>query len=702
MINFKEELNPEQLQVVEHGDGPCLVLAGAGSGKTRTIIYRVANLLEQGIKPEQILLVTFTNKAAEEMTRRVQKLLTSSNTLPWSGTFHHIAYRLLRIYAPLLGYGNNFTILDSDDSQSLIKLCSHESQTSTNVSDGRRFPSANALSAVMSYARNAELTIDVVLENRFSQWLPWAEEIKKIAAAYQIRKKVANAMDFDDLLTNLLKLLNSDQVRKKYAEQFKYVLVDEYQDTNKIQAAIMKQFASIHHNLLVVGDDAQSIYSFRAADIQNILQFDREYPGATIFKLETNYRSTPTILDVANNVIANNREQYPKNLRSAQPTPEAPLPILSPQMDQANEGTFVAEKIEQLLTQGVEAREIAVLFRAATHSQMLEVELVRRGVAYDYRGGVRFFERAHIKDSLAYLRLLLNPADTAAWLRVLLHEEGIGPAAAQKIIAAVRTTPNPTAIENIGQQILGSKAQLGWNNFISIWKTLQTVEQNSPATLIKTLLDSPYQAYLENEYIDSNDRLADIRQLGFFAERYDSLEQFLAETTLQESFRSISGGNEPIPATATATATKAADHTPTTKSQKTNDKIVLSTIHQAKGLEWSAVFIINLASGAFPNDRAFQEHNGLEEERRLFYVAITRAKQQLFLTYPMAGGLYGDFLTGPSIFLNEINPGLLDDRSFLSTSSSIFNDPSEGIEYIPEDQPIRIKPGSFLKDIEDL
>ncbi|MBI5729259.1 MAG: UvrD-helicase domain-containing protein [Candidatus Magasanikbacteria bacterium] len=694
MINFSAELNPEQLAVVQNGDGPCLVLAGAGSGKTRTITYRVAYLLERGIKPENILLVTFTNKAAEEMKVRMQKLTGASHPLPWSGTFHHIGYRLLRAYAPLLGYGNNFTVLDSDDSQSLLKLCIKE--VKVEPQGGKRFPSASAIHSVISYATNAERSIAEVVEERYPQWLPFIEQIGVIANDYRLRKKEANAMDFDDLLVNLLILLRQPKVQEKYATQFQYILVDEYQDTNKIQASIIRQLAAVHHNVLVVGDDAQSIYSFRAADIQNILQFEKQYPGAKIFKLETNYRSSREILDLANGVIANNRDQYQKNLKTRE---TGARPQLFPEMDQQAEGNFIASKIEELLKAGMPPKEIATLFRAAHHSQMLEVELVRRGIPYDYRGGVRFFERAHIKDILAYLRIMNNLADTAAWLRVLLHEEGIGPAAAQKVTQAISrlchpersegsleqsvrdssAVPQNDSVAQIGHDILGPKAQIGWNNFLAIWEKLLAAVVRSPTALIDALTQSAYRDYLDSEFIDSRERLADIKQLALFAERYDDLEQFLADTTLQESFSLINKEEDAEP----------------------KEKIVLSTIHQAKGLEWSAVFVMNLASGSFPSDRALKEDNGLEEERRLFYVAITRAKRQLFLTYPMAGGAYGDFLSGPSMFLNEIDPALIDDHSILM-NTTVLNDTTADVEYISEDQPLKIRPGSFLRDMDDL
>ena len=463
MVNFEKELNSEQLKVVKNGDGPCLVLAGAGSGKTRTITYRVAYLLEQGVKPENILLVTFTNKAAKEMIERVQKLAGTDGTsatppepplgkrgttLPWSGTFHHIGYRILKKYATLLGYKNNFSVLDSEDSLDLIKLCLKDEGIDRKE---RRFPSPAVLQDIISYARNSETTIEDVLDLKHPHFLSVAETIVNIAEDYQKRKVAANVMDFDDLLVNWqLLLLKNPQVKNKFAEQFQYILVDEYQDTNKIQASIIDLLASKHQNLLVVGDDAQSIYSFRAADIQNILAFEKKYPQAKIFKLETNYRSTPEILSLANNIISNNLNQYEKNLQSIQPfgSPSTTLrvaqgkPELHAFADQSEEAEFIANRIEELLGEGIEADKIAVLFRAAYHSQALEMELVKRGIDYDYRGGVRFFERAHIKDVLAYLRIVNNIEDAVAWRRVLNMQIGIGPASAERVIEEIRKLGN--------------------------------------------------------------------------------------------------------------------------------------------------------------------------------------------------------------------------------------------------------------------
>lgn len=702
MTDFARELNAEQLQVVEHGDGPCLVLAGAGSGKTRTITYRVAYLLERGVKPENILLVTFTNKAADEMIARVQTLTGRSERLPWAGTFHSIGHKLLRAHADVLGYQKNFTILDADDSEAMMKLAAKD--YAGGSSKGKKFPSAGVLQAIVSYARNAQTTVAEVLDARYSQFSVWEDAIIEIAAEYEKKKKEANAMDFDDLLVNADRLLNDQKILKKYAAQFEYVLVDEYQDTNKIQADIVKKLASVHKNILVVGDDAQSIYSFRGADIENILGFERAFSNAHIFRLETNYRSSQEILQVANAVIANNPKQYKKNLKTILKT--GVKPELHPQSGQTEEASFIADKVSSLIRGGVPHKEIAVLFRAAHHSQQLELELMRYGIDYDYRGGLRFFERSHVKDVLAYLRLLANLSDTTAWLRVLLHEDGIGPSSAGKIIEKVKhfVILNSKGVKDLslnGKEILrfaqndiggclGDKARAGWNNFLTIWDGLLDIGKGSPAELIKFVAESPYKDYLEAERVDSAERLNDIKQLAVFAQKYGDLEEFLAAAALQEAFN--------------------LERQKKKAGEAHDNKIVLSTIHQAKGLEWSAVFVINLANGGFPNERALREDNGVEEERRLFYVAVTRAKKYLYFTYPLTlnaghGNQWGEALTsgGPSIFLGEIHPKFLNDKSLLGNANYLNSE----VEYVSEDaefsgKPIKIKPGSFLRSVEDL
>jgi len=680
MIDFQKELNEEQYRVVTEGDGASLVLAGAGSGKTRAITYRVAYLLEQGIPLDEILLVTFTNKAAREMKERVEGLTRGEAKLSWSGTFHHIGYRILRKYAPLLGYANNFSILDSGDSVDLLKLCLKQEGSDRK---SRRFPSANVIRNIISYAKNAGLSIEQVLEEKHPQWIDIADVIGRMGAEYHRRKIEANAMDFDDLLVNLYQLLlQSERVRQKYAEQFRYVLVDEYQDTNRVQAGIIGLLSGHHGNLLVVGDDAQSIYSFRAAEVDNILSFETAHPGAKVFRLETNYRSTPEILKVANDVIAGNTHQYAKDLKAMAGT--FTKPEVHAFADAEEEAEFVTDRILELREEGVELSHIAVLFRAAYQSQALEVELTKRDIPYDYRGGVRFFERAHIKDVLAFLRIFANKNDAVAWSRVLNMQVGIGPAAAARITNAVRDLHTNDGghvgveyLREIGGA-LSTRARVGFNDFLAIYGVICSQAEHTPAQLITAIIHSKYRDYLEAEYSDYRERTTDLEQLALFSERTFDLTTFLGEASLQESYTRAAGR----------------------AGSDDDEQIVLSTVHQAKGLEWEAVFVIGMAAGKFPSDKSLQNSQAIEEERRLFYVAITRAKRHLHVTYPIAGG-FGNVLGGPSMFLDEIDPDAVH-RHRLS-GGTVWTDPSDDIDDVTyeaedEERPRR----NFFTPIEEL
>jgi DNA helicase II / ATP-dependent DNA helicase PcrA len=678
MIDYKRELNEEQYSVVTGGDGHCLVLAGAGSGKTRAITYRVAYLLEHGVKPEEVLLVTFTNKAAREMKERVENLTGGEARLPWSGTFHHIGYRILRKYAPLLGYTNNFNILDGGDSIDLVKMCLKQEKVGHT---SRKFPSAKVIRSIISFAKNVGESVESVIAREHPQWIDFSDSIVRIAGEYHRRKVEGNTMDFDDLLVNTyLLLLQSEQVRARYAEQFRYVLVDEYQDTNRVQADIISLFSSHHANLLVVGDDAQSIYSFRAADIRNILDFESDHPGTKIFRLETNYRSTPEILRLASEVIAGNTHQYEKNLKSVNDA--FTKPEVHAFADADEEAEFVADRIEELREEGVLLSDIAVLFRAAYQSQTLEVELTKRDIPYDYRGGVRFFERAHVKDVLAYLRIFANRHDIVAWNRVLTMQTGIGSAGVARVVAGVRSLPvsdgnsplNVDELDAVGE-VLGAKARVGFNDFASIYGAICRVSDVTPAKLILAVINSKYRDQLEVEYPDYRERLGDLDQLAVFAEKVDDLSQFLGEITLQESYTKAGG-------------------------EDSRDKLVLSTVHQAKGLEWEAVFIISMASGKFPNDKSLDNLTALEEERRLFYVAVTRAKRHLHVSYSVTGGFTGSF-GGPSMFLEEINPDIVHSHSL--AGGNVWNDPSDDVDdvsYEPDDD-IRPRKG-FFSSIDNL
>jgi len=665
MINFTKELNTEQCEVVFKGDGPCLVLAGAGSGKTRTITYRVAYLLEKGINPNNVLLLTFTNKAANVMNSRVEELTNSNQKMPWAGTFHGVAYKILKINAEKVGYEKNFTVLDSEDSKTILKNVIKQYKPA----DVRHFPSVNVISNIFSYSKNSGESLEDTLEIKGEYYLEFIDEFRKISFAYDKDKRKSNSMDFDDLLINLNTLLDNEEIQKKYSTQFKYILVDEYQDTNHLQFQIVKKLSQVHKNILVVGDDAQSIYSFRAAQIENILNFEDEYKNTKIFKLETNYRSTKEILDVANDVISQNTRQYKKKLKT---TFLGAPPKVKSLTNQTEEAIYIVNEILDFVDQNYKYKNIAVLFRAAHHSQQLEIELNKRGIDYDYRGGVRFFERAHIKDVLAYLKVLNNSKDAAAWFRVLLLQAGLGPMGAKKIIEVVQKVKKVEEIEMIVNNILKGKAKSAWDNFLKIWKEMVVNKEKSPKELIELIKNSDYKEFLQNEYTNFKERVHDIEQLGVFAGRYNSLSDFLAEAILQEGYNSKQ----------------------IQENKDKKNKVVLSTIHQAKGLEWDIVFVVNLTQGNFPNERASQTSPGLEEERRLFYVAVTRARKFLFLTYSLQTRNWGESVDGPSLFLSEISADKLSDESYTNLSTS-FNDE---VEYLSEDRPST----SFLSDIDNL
>jgi DNA helicase-2/ATP-dependent DNA helicase PcrA len=701
-INYEKELNPEQFRAVREASGPSLVLAGAGSGKTRTIVYRVAYLLEQSVNPGEILLLTFTNKAAREMRSRVEFLIGRGSGEIWGGTFHHVAARLLRKYGHLLRYKQNFSILDQDDSRNLIKLAISETGIDPKA---RRFPSPAVLQDIFSFSRNTKQSIGAVLSLKHSSWLKLEQEIQNVFRTYSDKKRASNAMDFDDLLLNWVLLLHSQvSVREALQAKWRHILVDEYQDTNPSQGELIRLLYSTNlvselarpapldavveepvdssgqggirrgniyeRSIMVVGDDAQSIYSFRGATIDNILEFPREFADTKIFRLETNYRSTTPILNLANTVIEANERQFEKKLRGVEPVGEKPNLVVAPTA--ANEAEFIAEKILELRDQGTAMNKIVVLFRAAYQSESLEFELAKRDIPYEYRGGVRFFERAHIKDVIAYLRILANPRDEVSWLRILNFVPGIGAVTASRIFSIIREAEDLKEIADQKIKEFGARVESGWEEFKNIFEKLTKLQSSPPKDIIGVILNSGYADYLEREYPDWRERLDDLEQLKVFASGYENINDFVGEISLYEHFGAKRAG----------------------AASNDEEMLVLSTIHQAKGLEWDAVFIISLLNSAFPNRRALLEEGGLEEERRLFYVAITRAKKMLFLTYPLVGGVDNVFLNQPSMFLNEI------DQDLLQVIQVQNNDSNDNFE---SDLPVIDAAGRrYLRDISEL
>jgi DNA helicase-2/ATP-dependent DNA helicase PcrA len=655
-LRYAQELNDEQLQVVTQADGPCLVLAGAGSGKTRTLVYRVAYLLENKIPAEQILLMTFTNKAAKEMLWRVESLLGFKPKHLWGGTFHHIGNLILRKYIKKIGFNNNYSILDEEDARDLITAIIG----GTNYKKNKYFPKASVIKNIISFANNSQKNIKQVFTEKFSYLeqsiLP---QIEEIASLYKERKKQHNALDYDDLLLHWLKLLEThEEVRKTLSNKFNYILVDEYQDTNRLQAKIIELLSSDHQNILVVGDDAQSIYSFRAADVSNILSFPKKFDKVKIFKLETNYRSCPEILTLANNSISHNVAQFPKVLKPIRPSGQKP--IIIPVQNNEQQAQFISQRILELTEEGFALRDIAILFRADYQALELELELNKKSIPYIKRGGIKFFEQAHLKDIASFLKIISNPNDEIAWTRILNLQAGIGRVGAQKIISLLPKNTFTTAVHAKLTE-LPKQLQTAWENFRKILVNLEQIKNNDLSSLIQIIMKNFYELYLQTNYDNANKRIEDVEQLENFATTYDSLENFLSDISLSENFRT--------------------DDSQT--ADKNEDYLLLSTIHQAKGLEWPVVFVIHLINGQFPHAKAMEKNEEIEEERRLFYVAITRAKDILYLVYPhiLYNQQYGFIFGQPSDFIQELNANLYDTWEIESTSDNPTSADLPTIEY---------------------
>ena len=622
-INYEENLNPQQLKVVKEADGPSLVLAGAGSGKTRVLIYRLAYLLSQGVPATNILLVTFTNKASKEMIHRAETVLKSSLSGLWTGTFHHIGNMILRHEAQAIGYLANFTIIDKEDSKDLIEDCIEELGY---TKDAKLFPKKDIISNIYSICVNSLKGVEDVIAENYQHIEEYSLHIKKVLARYEQKKKQSNTMDFNDLLKYWLKILETDELCKKYSGNFKYILVDEYQDTNRIQFEIIKRLASYNKNILVVGDDAQSIYSFRGADINNLLDFPKTFEGAKIYKLETNYRSSPQILSLANNIITHNINQFPKVLRAVKEAAEKPMAVRT--KDVYAQAKFVAQRALELNNQGIPLSEIAVLFRSHFQVLELEIELMKRNIPYIMRGGVRFFEQAHIKDVMSYLKIINNPTDELSFKRAVSLYKGIGRSFATKIWKMFITEKR--SVDEVTKE-LPKRQQTGFKEFSKIFQKIRTIEK--PQNAVREIL-SFYKDYCYLTFDNPDDRILDLEELAKMAADYPTVRRFLTELNSFENFKG---------------------ETMLSASEKI-EFLTLSTIHQAKGLEWEAVFIVGFSDYEFPHPKALGKDEALEEERRLFYVAATRAKQMLYITYPEAKYTFknGLIICRPSMFLTEI------------------------------------------------
>jgi ATP-dependent DNA helicase UvrD/PcrA len=627
-IDYGAELNPEQLAAVMHPGGPMLVLAGAGSGKTRTVVYRVARLLEDGVPASAILLLTFTNRAAREMLARVTQLLGQDAGRVMGGTFHSAGNRLLRRWGERLGYRSNYGILDREDSRDLMGA------SLTDVvptPPARRLPGAAALQEIYSLVINTGKALEETLGARFPQFVAELEIVQAVFRRYLERKRAAQVMDYDDLLLNWLLLLRRhDDVRRQLSARFRHVLVDEYQDTNRLQADIVESMLSAERNLMVVGDDAQSIYAFRGAEYANILSFPERFPDCATFRLETNYRSLPPILELANASIACNTKQFPKTLRAVREGGEAPVVCAAPSPEA--EASFVAQQILELLDGGVPMAEIGVLYRNHSHSLEVEVELTRRNIPYEVRSGLRFFEQRHVKDVLAHLRFVANERDEVAFTRMARLRPRLGQRLAARVWQVVAAAPDPlAALAKLDPREAGlpGAAAHSMRQLAELVGRLARL-RSRPGEMAREVLAGGYREYVRAQLENAASRLDDLEQLAIFADGYDDLAAFLDEVTLMNE---LSG--EDVAA-----------------EEGDRERVTLSTVHQAKGLEWRAVFVIWLAEGRFPTARA----EDVEEERRLFYVACTRARDELYLCYPLvARDRYRvDVITEPSRFLAEL------------------------------------------------
>jgi DNA helicase-2/ATP-dependent DNA helicase PcrA len=641
-IDYDSLLNEEQREVVMADRGKLLVLAGAGSGKTRTLTYRVARLLESGVLPERILLLTFTNKAAREMLGRVGNLLGELPKGLWGGTFHHVGALILRRHAHRLDYAPQWGILDVEDAESLMNLAVGDANVDVTQ---RRFPRAAQLVKLHSYAVNTGTPFADAVLQKAPEDSEILHQIEAVFGAYQVRKRQTGVMDFDDLLVNWKRLFaEHPDIAEEYGRRFEHVMVDEYQDTNQLQGELVDLCAAGNGNLMAVGDDCQSIFRFRGAEFSNILDFPKRHENTRIFKLQTNYRSSPEILELANRSIRFNARQFHKSLRSVQPGSERPAFVTC--KDASQQAAFIAQRVLELRDEGIPLNDMAVLYRAHYQSMELQVELNRRSIPYIVRSGIRFFEQSHIKDVLSFLRVVFNPADQIAFYRILRTADGVGKNYSDQIwrsLTGFSDLSEGWAADGIADA-LPRRARGGWDATRRLLIRLQNLHkaEKSPAEMVDAVLQGGYRAYARRTFDNVESRMVDLDQLANFASQYDNLEKFLTEL-------SLSG---------TVASEEVAD------SGVMDEHLILSSIHQAKGLEFRAVFVLWLSEGRFPTVRADDPEN-IEEERRLFYVAVTRAKTDLYLCHPIVAKdrELGITFLRPSPFIEELGDDLFDSWS---------------------------------------
>ncbi len=604
-----DDLNPEQKKAVTHGDGPLLVVAGAGSGKTRTLAYRVAYLVANGADPERILLLTFTRRAAEEMLKRASSILEiggADTARVWGGTFHATANRLLRIYAKAAGLRDDFTVMDQSDAEDLLNVIRHEMNLQSRE---LRFPRKRTCMAVYSRVVNGTESLHDILERWFPWCAQWEDKLKELFKTYVEYKQSRNVLDYDDLLLYWEQLVADEEMGKKIGGRFDHILVDEYQDTNSVQAAILRGMRRESENIMVVGDDAQSIYSFRAATVRNMFDFPKQFPGTTTVTLEQNYRSVTPILETTNRLIGQAKERYTKDLWSARGQGERPKLVMA--KDESQQDSYVIERVLEHYEQGIPLKQQAVLVRAGHHSDSLEVELTRRNIPYHKYGGLRFLEASHVKDVISLLRIIENPRDEIAWFRILQLIDGIGPATASAITEHVCANNfDPRSIESFPAKPAASVDQM--ESLASMIRDL-TLDKNLPPASQVERVRKFYDPVLKKIYDNPNVRARDVQNLEQISAGYSSRSKFLTDLQLDppRSTSDLAG--------------------PPTRDE---DWLVLSTIHSAKGCEWDVVYLIHAADGFLPSDMSTGTDEEIEEELRLTYVAMTRARDFLYVVWP--------------------------------------------------------------------
>jgi DNA helicase-2/ATP-dependent DNA helicase PcrA len=602
------ELNPAQLAAATHPGGPLLIIAGAGTGKTRTLIHRVAHLLANGVAPERILILTFTRRAAQEMLSRVERLVGNASGRVHGGTFHSTGHRLLRKYGQNAGLPSDFSIMDQGDAEDMMQLARN---TLGLGKQEKRFPKKETLHYIYSRHVNCELAVDHIVETELPQFADDVPAINRVFGEYVERKSQRNLLDYDDLLLCWSLMVEQPALQQQIAGLYDHVLVDEYQDTNVLQARILAGMAKQHRNITVVGDDAQSIYSFRGANYRNILDFPKAFPGAKLVTLEQNYRSTQPILDATNTLISRAPERFTKNLFTDKPGGTKPWLVTA--RDEAQQTRFVVDRVMELREDGIPLNDIAIIFRAGYMSAELEVELANRKIPFEKWGGLKFLEAAHVKDVLAFLRIIDNPRDEVSWYRVLMLIPGIGDATARAIMDAMAERGwDPDAFINYVAPARAREAHKVLSDLVRRLSRRRT--DDDVAGQIQDIRRL-YDAILKDKYDKPEPRLADLDQLRNIASGYPNRDSFLATLALEppQSTQDLADGGE----------------------NEDEPALVLSTAHSAKGKEWEAVILIWAVDGWFPSTRAMQDEEELEEERRLMYVALTRAKNHLAVVYPL-------------------------------------------------------------------